>query len=242
MKVERTVGKDTLLSFDEYTIGYVVRYLLNPYTNVNHMMSARDNPLFRAIAQTASGLPSSYQHADCILSSGEPICFIGGRQEGVLVEMLGYANGHILEYKMMKRVLNELVDVDLAIESTIISKLLIIQVPQKDLSKVRKFHSYWEKARTTKNLKRWERFTNNCSTFAHNAFIEAELLPPKAVNEFDTPDRVYERLVKLLPKDYQVNRYNGYLGFLERPNYPNQYCLAINEDYPAVASGLLKSS
>ena len=239
MKVEKIVGKDALLSFDEYTIGYVVRYLLNPYINVNPMMSARDNGLFRAISQTATGLPTSYQHADCILSSGEPICFVGGRQDGVLVEMLGYANGHILEYKMMKRVLNELVDMGLAEESILISKLLIIQVPQKDLSKVRKFHSYWEKARTSKTLKRWERFTNNCSTIAHNAFIEAELLPPKDVNEFDTPDRVYERLVKLLPKDCQLSRYGGYLGFLERPNYRNQYYLAVNGNYPAAVSGLL---
>ncbi len=235
MKVEKIVGKDVLLSLDEYTIGYVVRYIF-PKNNPN--MSARDNPLLRAIFQTASGLPSNLQHADCILSSGEPICFVGARGNASMLDL--YANGHILEYKTMGRVFNEFIDVNIAEEATLFSKLLIIQVPQKDLSKVHKFHSYWEKARTARSLKRWEKFTNNCSTFAHNAFIEAELLPPKDDDQFDTPDGVYDRLERLLPKDYQLSRYDGYLGFAKRHNYPNKYCLLVNGNYSAGMSCMLK--
>ena len=239
MKVEKIVGKDALLSFDECTIGYAVRYLFAPFATSNPNMSARENPLLRAIFQTASGLPNDHQHADCILSSGEPISFIGSRRMDSIIN-LGYANGHIFEYKTMARLLNELVDADVAVEEHLISKLLVIQVPQKDLSKVRKFNSYWEKARTAKTLKRWERFTYNCSTFAHNAFIEAEFLPPKDDDLFDTPDRLYDRLERLLPKDYQLSRHEGYLGFSELPNHPNEYYLLVNGNYPPVMSSLFK--
>ena len=160
------------------------------------------------------------QHADCILSNGEPIGYFGGEGAASSGSSSGSWNksglnmrGFVADYQKMKQVRPFYVDLALAKRYSVISTALIIDV---GYSKATLFDRYWN------NLKRnpgsFYLVGKNCSSTSSQAFVAASILN-RGIPGLDTPNNLYRQLRTHLQSN-SVS-YSGYLGFVQNDGTGN---------------------
>lgn len=154
------------------------------------------------------------QHADCILSSGEPIGYFGGEGAASSGSSSGSWNssglnmkGFVADYQKMKQVRPFYVDLSLAKRYSVISTILIIDVGN---SKATLFDKFWH------DLKRkpgaFYLVGKNCSTTSSRAFVASSILN-RGIPGLDTPNNLYRQLQTQLQSN--AVSYSGYLGFIK---------------------------
>lgn len=171
------------------------------------------------------------QHADCILSNGEPIGFFGEGGDSssdssggpsysssgtsadgpsislnsVGINMLGT----VADYEKMKKIRPFYVDMALAKKYNIISTILLVKTT---LNQTIMFDQFW------KNLKlnpgAFHLLGANCSSHASEAFINAKIVAG-GIPGLDTPNNLYKQIKIKMPTKTKI--YSGYVGFNKLP-------------------------
>ncbi len=198
--IQDKLTKRLRLQLDASSIGYVVRNMRDLNTSVS---------VFE-------------QHADCILSTGEPVGFFARNQahdQGSIAEMFTTCGGAIFGYDKMVRLSYELIDESVARQNGFFSCLLIIQGSTATDERLLKFNEFWKNAKTANkghsgvfhNLKR------NCATVAYEGFLAAGIVEGRMSLLLDTPCSLFRHLVRCAKqKGYTVSCYLGHLGFFPR--------------------------
>lgn len=195
MLVQRFGGR-VEIQLDEASIGYIVR--------------GKNGP------NDAPGLFA--QHADCVLSSGEPVGFFGLAGPGTAsaswnsiamnqrASALGY--DHMLENRAA------FVDVVASKNKRLYSTILIIS--EIDNLKCSLFNNYWwEKKEAEKgSFAPFHLLGRNCSSFAHLSFEELGLLTYSTRGLFLTPNKLFDHLISSSKiNKYILTCYSGFIGF-----------------------------
>jgi hypothetical protein len=156
------------------------------------------------------------QHADCILSTGEPIgyFFQGGFTlsssavpTGLLGADLASKEGTVMGYDLMRRCLPPLVVANSARGAGLPSTLLLIDASEGE---AKLFDLYWKNERQKPGS--FYLIGRNCSTYAAEAFRQAGIIS-SSIPRMDTPDNLYWHLrTHSTRKTYS---YFGYFGLKE---------------------------
>lgn len=154
------------------------------------------------------------QHADCILSSGEPIGYFGGEGAASSGSSSGSWNstglnmkGFVAGYQKMKQVRPFYVDISLAKKYSVISTVLIIDV---GCGKAALFDKFWNDLK--RNPGAFYLVGKNCSTTSSRAFVASSILN-RGIPGLDTPNNLYRQLRTQLQSN--AVSYSGYLGFIK---------------------------
>lgn len=184
------------------------------------------------------------QHADCILSTGEPVGFFGreGPGSGGLSSTSWNSIGinqiaSVLGYDQMLETRKTFVDAELARGVNGFSTILIISGLQEIECSL--FNDYWRERKEAKKGSNppFHMLGRNCSSFAHHSFEELNLLNPNTRNLFLTPNKLFHHLINFSKcKNYKLNCYSGFVGFephekirqLRRANKNTKYDIIID--------------
>ena len=161
------------------------------------------------------------QHADCVLSTGEPIGFFGDNGDGSSGGSSGSLSqgglsaswnksglnmkGTVANYSDMLKIRPYYVDINLAKKYQVISTMLLISVTheQKIL-----FDQAWKNIKLSPGS--FNLLGGNCSTHASIAFVEANIVN-RGIPGLDTPNNLYKQLKSKMKDKCKV--YNGHIGF-----------------------------
>jgi hypothetical protein len=145
------------------------------------------------------------QHADCILANGAPVGFFGD-MTGRTVPM--GVKGYVATYPIFRSTRPHYVDMGSARGAKCISALLVVSA---SATEVREFMTTWNHMRASPD--EFSIASNNCASHASRAFMDAGLLPD-GIPGTDTPDNLYDQLVRALGARCTVEF--GYVGFMPR--------------------------
>ena len=191
-------GRKVHINLDGSSLGYVVRGM----ADISHS-------------------PSVFQqHADCVLSTGEPVGFFGNAGAGsggvsslswnsMSMNMIPKALG----YDEMLSLIPHFVDSHKAKEMKCFSTVLIFH--KIEVEKVSAFDNFWweKKAARTGDLKPFHILGRNCSSFAYAGFKESNLLSDRP-GLIDTPAKLFHHLVKIMKlNNYTLSCFSGLVSF-----------------------------
>ena len=167
------------------------------------------------------------QHADCILSSGEPIGYFGGEGAASSGSSSGSWNrsglnmkGFVADYQKMRQVRPFYVDLSLAKRYSVISTVLILDV---GYGKAVLFDKFWNDLK--RNPGAFYLVGRNCSSTSSRAFVAASILN-RGIPGLDTPNNLYRQLRSQLQS--KATSYSGYIGFIKN-NSSNKFDIEIEE-------------
>ena len=169
------------------------------------------------------------QHADCILSNGEPVGFFGGPEAAVgeafksMRSSLTYGfnmRGFVRDFQRFNRQVRPYVNIGEAILERRVCTLLIIPVNKNEADA---FDSYWAKLKINPGM--FNLLGHNCSTRAWQAFNHAGVIK-NAMPGLDTPDNLYRHL--RLNRENTVT-YSGFLGFQPDERSSEGYRVLVKE-------------
>ncbi|WP_153301504.1 hypothetical protein [Endozoicomonas arenosclerae] len=151
------------------------------------------------------------QHADCIISTGEPFGFFGdegaasGGRYSISWNRSGMnMKGMVANYEGMRKIRPYYVDASMAKKYNVVSCLLSLKVtPQEsDL-----FDKFWKQLQL--NPGSFNLLGGNCSSHASEAFVEANILS-KGIPGLDTPNNLFKQLSQEKSRDVQF--VTGHIG------------------------------
>ena len=152
------------------------------------------------------------QHADCILSTGEPVGYFGGggaASSGSTSGSWGSVGlnlkGYVSRYERMKQERPFYVNLRDAKQLKVVSTVLLIKT---DKDKATLFDKFWINLEADPGA--FYLLGKNCSSRASKAFVAANIVS-EGIPGLDTPDNLYRQLTRRLEK--HVTSYSGYIGF-----------------------------
>jgi hypothetical protein len=154
------------------------------------------------------------QHADCILSTGEPIGFFGGDPAYSGGSASGSVNrsglnltGFVADYNKLLQIRPYYVNATMAKSYGVISGVLIVDT---DAAKAKAFDAFWKSLRNAPGS--FSIMGKNCSTRASKAFYTAKITD-RGIPGLDTPNNLYLQIKRCAPS---CTSYFGHVGFTKR--------------------------
>ncbi|MFT3868904.1 MAG: hypothetical protein QM715_10645 [Nibricoccus sp.] len=157
------------------------------------------------------------QHADCILSNGEPIGYFflgapfGMSSMAVPSSVFQSADkgreGMVVDYKAMKRLMPHFTDASRARQTGCLSTFILVETSQENVSA---FDGYWQLQRNSPGG--FYIFGGNCSSYASRAFRHAKILT-SSIPGMDTPNNLYNQLAR--HNGLKTMSYSGHIGFVQ---------------------------
>ncbi|ROS00199.1 hypothetical protein EDC56_2837 [Sinobacterium caligoides] len=151
------------------------------------------------------------QHADCILSNGEPYGFFGdnapasGGGFSVSWNRSGMnMKGVAADYAVMKRIRPYYVDAEEAKRYDVKSTLLIIDA---SIEEAALFDNFWRQLRLKPG--RFNILGSNCSSHASKAFITANIVS-EGIPGLDTPNNLFKQLQAKPDRNIAIR--SGHIG------------------------------
>lgn len=151
------------------------------------------------------------QHADCILTTGEPYGFFGGDGTatggGFSVSSNGSGmnmKGIVADYRTMKKIRPYYIDVKMAKKSDVVSTLIAIDATHEEGML---FDNFWKQLKLKPGA--FNILGGNCSTHASQAFIAANIVSG-GIPGLDTPNNLFIQLSKLTNRNIIIK--TGYIG------------------------------
>lgn len=143
------------------------------------------------------------QHADCVLTSGEPVGFYG-EGNGRVSNSSGLSmQGIVYRYDLLLQRRQEYVVMDTAKKYELVSGVLLISVTGTEAEL---FTQYWDKLTNTPGG--FDIVGDNCSSHASAGFIHAGILK-NGIPGLDTPDNLFRQLCA----KRNCKQFFGFLGF-----------------------------
>lgn len=148
------------------------------------------------------------QHADVVLSTGEPMGFFGSgggpfARSGMLMD------GVVADYGVMQQIRPFYVEAKQAQDYDVVSTLCYLQVTDEQAAR---FDAFWKSPdeSTKREMKSFSLVGDNCSTAASMALRHAGILG-REIPGLDSPDALYHQLKTRFGMGFACQ--SGYVGF-----------------------------